>query len=161
VPRIDTARVLSLILMLLCLVPLWFIGRQENSTLHVVFCVGCLGACCVYLWVRSCWLLDAHQVNSTGKELLFPGVLAPAILILGTTIGSWVLGILLVAPMWPMILVPHTIWSVAICVPVGLVVFAGLNYTFPKPQLLPASTSDAMPPSTPIVAEQSDEREPE
>lgn len=131
-PRIDAARVLSLFLMLLCLVPLWFIARQAESVLHVVICMGCLGVCCVYLWVRSCWLLDAHQVNSTGKELLFPGVLVPSILILGTTIGSWVLGILLIAPVWPTILVPHTVWSVAIGVPVGLIVVAGLNYTFTR-----------------------------
>ncbi len=159
IPRIDGTRIVSLLLMLFCLIPLWFVGLQESSTFHVMVCIGCLIACCVYLWVRSCWLLDEHHVTSTGKELLFPGVLAPALLVLGTTIGSWVLGILLVAPMWPMILVPHTIWSVAIGVPVGLLVFAGLNYTFVPPKSSPSlETTDTNAAST-AVAEQS--REPE
>ena len=133
IPRIDAARVGSLLLMLIVLIPLWYVGKQENSTPHVVICICGLAACCVYLWLRCCWLLDTHQVTSTGKELLFPGILTPAILVLGTTIGSWVLGILLVAPVWPMILVPHTIFSAVVGVPVGLLVVAGMNYTFPQP----------------------------
>jgi hypothetical protein len=102
-------------------------------------------------------LLDTHQVNSTGRALLFPGIIGPAVLVLGTTIGSWVLGILLVAPVWPMILVPHTIWSIAIGVPVGLLVFAGLNYTFAHPQPT-AIVGDGLPQS--ILAEQIGQREP-
>ena len=152
IPRIDTARVVSLVLMLLVLIPLWFIGRQENSTLHVAICLCGLAACCLYLWLRCCWLLDTHHVTTTVKEILFPGVLTPAILVLGTTIGSWLLGILLVAPVWPMILVPHTIFSVVVAVPVGLLVFAGLNYTFPRSKPIPVGNGS---PKT-IVAEQSD-----
>jgi hypothetical protein len=162
VPRIDMARFGSLVLMLLWLVPLWFIGRQEHSVSHVAFCIGGLSACCIYLWLRSCWLLDTHHVATTSRELLFPGLLTPALLVLGTTIGSWVLGILLVAPVWPMILVPHTIWSIAVGAPIGLLVYAGLNYTFPKPETIPASVpADVVPPPPSIVSEPKDEREPE
>lgn len=160
VPHIDVARFVSLLMMLACLVPLWFIGRKEHSTTYVMICVGGLAACCVYLWFRSCWLLDTHHVTSLGRELLFPGLLAPAILVLGTTIGSWVLGILLVAPVWPIILLPHTIWSAAIGVPIGWLVYAGVNYTFPKPELL--SHADTLVASDDsIVPKQCNEREPE
>jgi hypothetical protein len=150
IPRIDAARVGSLLLMLIVLIPLWYVGKQENSTPHVVTCICGLAACCVYLWLRCCWLLDTHHVTSTGKELLFPGILTPAILVLGTTIGSWVLGILLVAPVWPMILVPHTFFSAVVGVPVGLLVVAGMNYTFPRPTPVTGGSP------TTIVAEPSD-----
>lgn len=156
-PRIDVARLFSLVLLFLCIVPLWFIGRQERSTMHVGICVAGLGGCCVYLWLRFCWLLDTYHVNSTVRELLFPGIIAPAVLVLGTTIGSWVLGILLVGPVWPMILVPHTIWSVAIGVPVGSIAIAGLNYTFAHPRSIP-TVNEGLPHC--IVAEQRGEREP-
>jgi len=150
IPSINAARVTSLLLMLLVLIPLWFVGKQENSTLHVAICICGLAACFAYLWLRCCWLLDMHHVTSIGKELLFPGIMTPAIVVLGTTIGSWVLGVLLIAPVWPMILVPHTIFSAVVGVPVGLLVIAGVNFTFPRPM----SDTGGSPKTT--VAEPSD-----
>lgn len=156
IPRINAVRITSLILMLLALIPFWFLGQEENSKLFVSICLGCLAACCIYLWLRCCWLLDSHHVTSPVKELLFPGLLTPAILVLGTTIGSWVLGALLVAPMWPRILVPHTLFSAVIGVPVGLLVVTGMKYTFPAP----FSDRCGSPPKS-TLAEPTDKRQPE
>ncbi|MFN9626481.1 MAG: hypothetical protein ACK6AT_09525 [Planctomycetota bacterium] len=156
-PRINVARLFSLVLLFLCLVPLWFIGRQERSAMHVGICIAGLGGCCVYLWLRFCWLLDMHHFKSTRRELLLPGIIAPAVLMLGTTVGSGVLGILLEVPVSPMIIVPHTIWSVAIGILVGSIAFVGLNYTFGHPRSI-ATVNEGLPHC--IVAEQSGEREP-
>ncbi len=81
---------------------------------------------------------------------------------LGTTVGSWVLGTLLITPWWPMILVPHTIWSAVIGLPIWWLVLAGLNYTFPKPEKISSSNlGHAAAPATPMVADQGDQRDPE
>ena len=160
IPRIDAARLGSLLMMLACLLPLWFIGRQENSATYVTACLGGLTTCCVYLWVRSCWLLESHHVTSTNRELLFPGLLVPAILVLGTIFGNWVLGILLFTFWWPMMLVPHTILSAVICLPIWWLVLAGLNYTFPKPEMISSSNlGDAAAPVRPVLPEQADRGE--
>lgn len=130
IPRVDAARVLSLILMLLCLVPLWLLREPNRSTIEHALGFAGLGTCCVYLWYRACWLLDVHHVTSMAKEILFPGLLAPAILVLGMTVGSWLLGMLFVIPMWPSMLFSHTLWSIAIGVPTALLVSWGLHVTF-------------------------------
>ncbi len=127
IPRIDTARLLSLCLILATLIPCWHIGRQEYPPGYVAACICGLVAWCVYLWFRCCWLLDSLHITSASKELLFPGLLLPGILMLGTTVGSWVLGILLVAPMWPMILLPLKLFSAAVGVPTAMLVVSGLN----------------------------------
>lgn len=86
------ACVLSLMLMFLGLVPLWCVGKQGNFTMHVATCLGGLAVCCICLWLRCCWLFDVHHITATGRQLLFPDILIPSILVLGTTVGNWGLG---------------------------------------------------------------------
>ena len=129
------ACVLSLMLMFLGLVPLWCVGKQGNFTMHVATCLGGLAVCCICLWLRCCWLFDVHHITATGRQLLFPDILIPSILVLGTTVGNWGLGDLLLAPRWAVMLVTHTVFSAMIGVLVGLLVVAGLNYRFQRPDL--------------------------
>ena len=116
--------------MLVCVLPIGFLGSKEHSAWYVGVCVTGLGLCCGYLWWRACWLLEAHRVTSPLKSLLFPGLLAPALVVLGTTIGFWALAMVLVAPAWPGILVPLTGSSLAIALPLGLVIIGLLRVVF-------------------------------
>lgn len=134
-PRVNAGRIGSLLIMLACLAPLFFIGRQEHSSMRVISCLIGLALCCLYLWLRSCWLLDVHQVTGLGKELVFPGLLAPAMLVLGIMVGSWGLDMFWVAPMWPQIVVSHTLTYATIGVPLALLVIRGLRYAFQNPEM--------------------------
>ncbi len=136
-PRLDAGRTGSLLLLLVWLVPLWAIGRQHHPVERVAVCIGGLFLCLTYLWLRACWLLEAHAVCSRTKELLFPGILSPAIALLGTTVGSWVLGVLFIAPAFPSFLAPQTIFSIVIGVPIWMLVFAGVDYTFRDSPAIP------------------------
>ncbi len=144
-------------MMLACLVPVWFIGRLEHSKVHVAVCLVGIAACCIYLWFRSCWLLDMHSVSVPGRALIFPGLLAPAMLVLGTVVGIWVLGMLLVVPTWPLMVVPHTVESAVIGLPIWCLVQVGLRYVFPKPDgAASPKERDAATPEIRAVGEQSD-----
>ena len=129
-PRINRARLVSLLLMLVWLVPVWHNAWGRIPTLNFVLGMSGLVSCCVYLWLRCCWLLEAHRVSTVGRELLFPGLLTPLFFLLGQMVGRWVLGMFLVVPDWPMILVPFTFETVIIVIPVALLLEAGLRRTF-------------------------------
>lgn len=90
-PKINVPRILSLCLMLLCLVPFLFVERKEHQRQYVESYLTGMVLCCVYLWFRACWLLDARGVKPGAREVLFPGVLIPAIMLLGTLIGNSIL----------------------------------------------------------------------
>ena len=131
VPKIDAARIVSLLVMLACLIPLWFIGRRTHPTILVATCIGLLAVVVVYFWLRACWLLDENHVSGWFKPLIFPGLLAPVLIIFGTIMGSWLMGSLLVAPAWGFeFLIVHTVLSWMMAAPFGLMLRFGLKSIF-------------------------------
>lgn len=131
VPKIDAARIVSLLVMLACLIPLWFIGRRTHPTILVATCIGLLAVVVVYFWLRACWLLDENHVSGWFKPLIFPGLLAPVLIIFGTIMGTWLMGSLLVAPAWGFeFLIVHTVFSWMMAAPFGLMLRFGLKSIF-------------------------------
>jgi len=131
VPKIDATRIVSLLVMLACLIPLWFIGRRTHPTILVATCIGLLAVVAVYFWLRACWLLDENHFSGWFKPLIFPGLLAPVLIIFGTIMGTWLMGSLLVAPAWGFeFLIVHTVLSWMMAAPFGLMLCFGLKSIF-------------------------------
>lgn len=129
-PRMDRGRLSSLLLLLLWLVPLWFLGENNHSAQRASICVAGLSVCFTYLWFRFCWLLDQHGVTATWREIVFPGILWPIMILLGTIVGAWILSLSLLLPDCPTDLLWVTGWAIFLGVPVGLFVIVGLGAVF-------------------------------
>jgi len=94
-----------------------------------------------YLWRRSCWLLDAHGVSSPVRELIFPGVIGPLILMLGVVVGYWFIASLLMVVFWPQMFVVLTIAAFIIAAPLAAVITFALKWIFLASNEAPASAS--------------------
>jgi hypothetical protein len=146
-PRINGASVVSLFLMMSGPTLMYYVGLRNYDFPRVVLCTTALASCVVYVWMRCCWLLQQLQIESTLKQILFPGLLAPGLLLTGAIAGNWVLGILFLAPVWPVMVVPHTVTCAVVGLPLGLMVYGGLSYVFAED----AHTSVSVP-ETPDAA---------
>ena len=131
VPKIDASRLVSLVLMLSSLIPLGLMGRRAHPPALVATCVGLLAIAAIYFWLRACWLLDENHVPGWFKPLIFPGLLAPVLIIFGTIMGAWLMGSLLVAPAWGFeFFIVHTVLSWMMAAPFGLMLRFGLKSIF-------------------------------
>ena len=130
-PKIDATRTVSLLLMLCWLIPLWIMGRREHPPALIATCIALLAVAAIYFWLRACWLLDQHHVSGVFRPLLFPGLLAPLLIIFGTIMGAWLMGSLLVAPAWGFeFFIVHTVLSWMMAAPFGLMLRFGLKSIF-------------------------------
>lgn len=134
IPKIDATRIVSLLLMLCWLIPLWIMGRRGHPPALVDTCIALLAVAAIYFWLRACWLLDQHYVTGIFRLLLFPGLLAPLLIIFGTIMGGWLMGALLIAPAWGPVgidfLIEHTVLSFVMAAPLGILLYFALKSIF-------------------------------
>lgn len=130
-PRIDAVRVASLLLLLVfSLTPLWFISYGEKPVWLILSSMMGVGIGVTYLWGRSYWLLDAHRVQGSLQEVLFPTILGPLIVLFGLVVGSWFLSAVVNAFYWPEYIVGDTLVSLVLAGPLWLAITSSLKWIF-------------------------------
>lgn len=130
IPRISSARLASLGILICGMIPLWLSSIPEEDFLR--FMPHYVGIACAltYFWWRSCWLLDQHSVTGKIKTLLFPGTLGLVLAALGTVSAILILGLLLTFGWGFIWALYHIVTTLIVAAPLFFLAKAGLKFTF-------------------------------
>jgi hypothetical protein len=100
-PHLNKALCVSALPLLVWPCLFCWVGLQTHTISRVICCTGGLVLCAVYLWLRGCWLLEQCHIVRWFSQILFLGVLGPGLLVVGTIVGQGVVGLIVLAFLWP------------------------------------------------------------